>query len=267
MHYLAEYQTFSTTEELNNAVYTHIKRNSYDLNETDRSTLKAIARYAVKFSGAAHLKAETIAILIGKSVKTARRTINKLDRLEIVKKIATTRKVSGGKGANIIVILPVDDGEARMEPVFQDDVQSTMTSREDGEGLTESNAELTKITEEPSHLIKRSKKHLLDTTIPSNALKDVLPNEVYNAMARYFNAEDIYQYYGILLRAKASVDSTVMIEDDPEPYIEAWNATILKVKQGKIRRLSDYLYVSFRQATLTVLRRRNLDRLRNVYEF
>ncbi len=104
MHYLVEHQTFDSTADLNSAVYEHIKRNTYDLNDTDRQALKKIARYAVKFSGAAHLKAETLAELIGKSVKTARRALNKLATLGIVKKIATTRKINGGKGANIIVI-------------------------------------------------------------------------------------------------------------------------------------------------------------------
>ena len=76
-HYLSEYQSFDNKYELNNAIYEHIRRNSPNLNETERSTLKAIARYAVKFAGVAHLKAETIAGLIDKSIKTARRAINK----------------------------------------------------------------------------------------------------------------------------------------------------------------------------------------------
>lgn len=105
MHYLAEHQTFDSTDQLNESVYEHIKRNTYELNDTDRRALKMIARYAVKFNGAAHLKAETLAGLIEKSVKTARRALNKLAGLGIVKKVATTRKINGGKGANIIVIL------------------------------------------------------------------------------------------------------------------------------------------------------------------
>ncbi|MDA1477488.1 helix-turn-helix domain-containing protein [Bacillus changyiensis] len=97
MHYLAEHQTFDSTAKLNAAVYEHIKRNTYELNDTDRLTLKTIARYAVKIAGAAHLKADTLANLIGKSVKTARRVVNKLAFLSIIKKIATTRKINGGR--------------------------------------------------------------------------------------------------------------------------------------------------------------------------
>ncbi|MBW7977932.1 helix-turn-helix domain-containing protein [Bacillus velezensis] len=261
MHYLAEHQTFDSTAALNAAVYEHIKRNTYDLNDTDRQALKKIARYAVKFSGAAHLKAETLAELIGKSVKTARRALNKLATLGIIKKIATTRKINGGKGANIIVILPMDD-------------QSTMSNRGQAEKPTETTAEAPKTENEPSDSIKRSKKqnNVLDTTvIPAEALRGALPDEIFNAMSRYFDADDIYKYYGILLRAKASVDRTIRLEEHAAPFVEAWHATILKAKTHEIRRFDDYLYAGFRKAAWTVKARLNrggslMDRFRKAFE-
>ncbi|MEB3692694.1 helix-turn-helix domain-containing protein [Bacillus amyloliquefaciens] len=261
MHYLAEHQTFDSTADLNSAVYEHIKRNTYDLNDTERQALKKIARYAVKFSGAAHLKAETLAGLIGKSVKTARRVLNKLATLGIVKKIATMRKINGGKGANIIVILPVDD-------------QSTMSNRGQAEKPTVTTAEAPKTENEPSDSIKRSKNknNVLDTApVPAEALKGALPNEIFNAMSRYFDAEDIYKYYGILLRAKASVDRTIRLEEHAAPFVEAWHATIMKAKSHEIRRFDDYLYAGFRKAAWTVKARLNrggslMDRFRQAFE-
>ncbi|KRT92243.1 helix-turn-helix domain-containing protein [Bacillus paralicheniformis] len=255
MHYLAEHQTFDSTAELNTAVYEHIKRNTYELNDTDRLTLKTIARYAVKFAGAAHLKAETLADLIGKSVKTARRAVNKLASLSIVQKVATTRKINGGKGANIIVILPVGSGEETA------DVQSTMSNRGQAEKPTEPTDEAPKTANEPSHSINLSKNHVIDT-VPACGLKNALPSEVYSAMARYFDADEIYKYYGILLRAKACVDPTLILEEHPQPFVEAWHAAILKRKQRRIRRFDDYLYASFRQAAWTVKAREN--RVKNV---
>ncbi len=261
MHYLAEHQTFDSTAQLNEAVYEHIKRNTYELNDTDRKALKMIARYAVKFSGAAHLKAETLASLIDKSVKTARRALNKLAGLGIVKKVATTRKINGGKGANIIVILPVDD-------------QSTMSNRGQAEKPTETTAEAPKTENEPSDSIKRSKNqnNVLDTaTVPAEALKGALPDEIFNAMSRYFDADKIYKYYGILLRAKASVDRTIRLEDHAEPFVEAWHATIMKAKSHEIKRFDDYLYAGFRKAAWTVKARLNrggslMDRFRQALE-
>ncbi|MGG1014870.1 helix-turn-helix domain-containing protein [Bacillus subtilis] len=249
MHYLAEHQTFDSTAELNKAVYEHIKRNTYDLNETDRSVLKTVARYAVKFSGAAHLKAETLAELIGKSVKTARRAINKLAELEILKKVSTTRKISGGCGANIIVILPV---KRAAEPV---DDHSTMTTRSDVEKQEGTSTQEQKMKVEPSYSIKHSKKHFQDTTVPAGALKNSIPEEIYLAMSRYFEADEIYKYYGILLRAKASVDKTLILEDHVTEYTQVWHAAVMKIKQGRVKCFENYLYAAFRQVSIEIKRR------------
>src|SRR5690606_34917994 len=195
MHYLSQYQTFNSKEELNTAIYAHIKRNSYDLNETDRKALKMIARYAVKFAGAAHLKAATIAELIGKSEKTARRVINKLESLGIVRKVPTIRKINGGKGANIIQILPVEKPK---------DDQSTMSSRKDARTRDIKRTETQKRAAEPTNSIKQLiyNTFLETASLPSTALIELLPSAIYDAMSPYFNAADLYKYYGILLRAK-----------------------------------------------------------------
>lgn len=253
MHYLSDYQTFNSTQQLNDAVDTHIKRNAFELNDTDRLTLNTIARYAVKFAGAAHLKAATLAELIGKSEKTARRIINKLGELGIVEKVATFRKINGGKGANILRILPVD------ELRFTRNDQSSVSNREGCESPTESNEERTKNQNEPLDSINLKKSTLLDTsTVPSDALKDSLPSDVYNAMSRYFDAEDIYKYYGILLRAKRSVHNEVIIEDNPEPFNTAFHNAILKLKQRKIRNLENYLYRAWQNATTQVIRQKTV---------
>lgn len=254
MHYLSQYQTFQSVDALNNAIYTHIKRNTYDLNDTDRTTLKMIARYAVKFAGAAHLKAATIANLIGKSEKTARRVINKLAALGIVRKVATTRKVNGGKGANIIQILPAEGSHDNVLTLHD---QSTLSSRQVAETRDDKRGKTTKNENEPSNYIKRNLNNTsLDTPVPSNALKDSLPKEVYDAMSPYFNAEELYKYYGILLRAKRSVSNDVLIEDNPQPFVTTFLNAVLKLKQGKIRNLANYLYRGWQNATIAVVRRR-----------
>ena len=249
MHYLVEYQTFNNKEELNKAVYTHIKRNSPDLNETARTALKMIARYAVKFAGVAHLKAATVADLIGKSVKTARRAINKLAELGIVEKVATTRRVNGGKGANIIVI----------QPIKNNDDQSTVSSREHAEKPTDNSEETRNSVNEPSNLIKRINKSTLqdtDNAVPSAAFRQSLPSEIYNVMAPYFNADELYKYYGVLLRAKRSIDPTVTIEEDSKPFTDTFLNAVYKYKRGKVRNLANYLYTAWQSATAYVSRKR-----------
>src|SRR5690625_165495 len=240
-HYLTQYQTFNTTQELNHTVYTHIKRNSLFLNETVRNTLKAIARYAVKYSGAAHLKAKTIAELIGKSEKTARRSVNKLAELGIIKKIATTRKVNGGKGANIIVI----------QPVTNSNDQSTMSSRKGCTNSVESTVTSSEIEEEPSYYIKHNKNTLLDTEtdISARALRGAIPDSVYDAFSSYFNADEIYEHFGTLLRAERTVDKELLIEQCEEPFVDTIHAVAYKLKHGKVRNTSNYFYRAFQSAS------------------
>lgn len=250
MHYLNHYATFENTAQLNRATYLHIRNNTHLLNETDRSTLKILARYAVKYAGAAHLKADTLAQLIGKSTKTARRVVAKLERLNIVKKYGTIRKVNGGKGANIIVIQPAE------EVISKINVQSTLSSRAVGAEPTESKANERKSASEPSNSIKLLKRTLTDTpSSPVSALRSALPPAIYNVMSPFFNAEDLYRNYGLLLKAKRKIAPDTLIENDADPYIDAFNAVMFKAKRGLIRNLERYLYVAFEKAAAEVTRR------------
>lgn len=105
MKYLSNYQTFLNKKELNEAMAAHLKRCRYEMNETDHNVLLMISRYAIKYAGAAHLKNNTIATTLNKSVRTIQRSIKKLERLDILQKQSFLRKVKGGFGANILVIL------------------------------------------------------------------------------------------------------------------------------------------------------------------
>ena len=60
---------------------------------------------------AAHLKHETIETKLGLSNSTVRRAIRKLIKLRIIERIHYIRSVMIGLGANIYVILPVNDLE------------------------------------------------------------------------------------------------------------------------------------------------------------
>src|SRR5690625_2210095 len=105
LHYLSDYSTFDNTQELNEATNDHLQRNRYELNETDRSVLITLSQYAVKYNGVAHLKLSTLADIIEKSESTVRRAIRKLSKLNVIKSQSFMRRVSGGNGANIYIVL------------------------------------------------------------------------------------------------------------------------------------------------------------------
>ncbi|GEN84991.1 hypothetical protein SLU01_33030 [Sporosarcina luteola] len=107
-YYLKEYARFATTEEMDAAAEQHLFRHWDELTKSDRQVLDMIRRYSVKY-GAAHLKHETIEDAIGKSNATVRRAIRKLVSLGIIEKVHYIRPVMSGLGANIYIILPIDD--------------------------------------------------------------------------------------------------------------------------------------------------------------
>lgn len=106
LSYLSDYQTFADKHELNHHVKRHLDATYDELNATDRQVFKFIARYAVKYAGASHLKLDTIANFIERTPRTTRNILAKLERLNMIERISRNRPKTGGRGANIIVIKP-----------------------------------------------------------------------------------------------------------------------------------------------------------------
>ncbi|KIL45060.1 helix-turn-helix domain-containing protein [Jeotgalibacillus soli] len=260
MSWLPYYQTFHSKEELNRAVKKHLSENAHNMKEAERILFQLISRYAVKFPGAAHLKAATMAEHMGCSEKTIRRLLILLESKRMIKKIPTIRKVSGGKGANVIIIQSYDEkAEKCLEYTHND--QSELSSRTSAETSTATSNKPRNSSNETITSFKQKDplKNLQDTAVPASVLSKKIPEEIFTAMSKYFSndAEAMYSYYGLLLRAKASVAKDLRIEESPEPFIEAWHGVILKAKQGKVRSLNSYLYRAWQQAALTALRQKN----------
>jgi predicted transcriptional regulator len=138
MRYLSEHQSFQSVSALNEALYRHTCDHYFAMNETDRSVLKLLGRYAVKYVGVAHLKAVTIADSIRKSEKTVRRSLRRLQELGVIAKVKTLRKISGGYGANIYVIQPpVEVSDQSQTTGRQDDDKPVTTTSEPAKNETE----------------------------------------------------------------------------------------------------------------------------------
>ncbi len=150
MHYLSDYQTFNNTKELNEAVAQHLSRNKYELNETDRDILMMLSQYSVKYAGASHLKVATIAQAVKKSQITVRRVLRKLERLKIIERKPFIRKVSGGNGANVYIILPLND-------------KADATTRKEAAKPTQTTDEAKVVENEPFNSFKQNHKFFTET--------------------------------------------------------------------------------------------------------
>jgi hypothetical protein len=225
--YLSDYQTFNSTQELNHHVRQHEKAHVGTLTASHRQVLRFIARYSVKYAGASHLKAATIAEGTDKSERTIRRILNVLERLDIIKRIKTTRPKSGGSGANIIVIQPF--------------VSHRMTGREVDEKARQNNVS-TQVTENEPCIKRDNSNYILDT-----GFKNAIPTPVYDVLAPFYNAKDIQRLTGIVFRAKASISRSIRLEDHVEPFRTVVLDIVRRFKAGNIRSVDSYLYVSLRK--------------------
>ncbi|WP_339216742.1 helix-turn-helix domain-containing protein [Ornithinibacillus sp. FSL M8-0202] len=227
MHYLSDYQTFDSVQELNYHVKQHTNVHKYEMNDTQRNILQFIAQYSVKFAGASHLKMETIANGIGKSRRTIERAIRVLIELGIIEKISTTRRITGGKGANIYRILPFND-------------VSEMSHCSNRENVSERKVVRPKTKKETDNLLS-DYTYILDT---AQATKNAIPAPIYSALSPFFNGADIRRLTGIILRAKRK-DQRV------ESYPDELNTLILDVirrfKGGQISNIDGYLYTSVKR--------------------
>lgn len=246
--WLAKYQSFETKEALNQAVKEHLA--NHQVSDKERELFHLISRYAVKFPGAAHLKVATIAKEMGCSDKTVRRMMNRLAEKQMIQKVYTIREIRGGKGANILIILPVkkplDQSPVSSRPISDKPVASTVQ-------------EVISVTETSFPFKQKPQHHIKDTAVPADVLSKRIPADIFHAFSRYFsgNASAVYEYYGILLRAKASIQAGIRLEEHAEPFIEAWHAAILKAKRGQIDSFNRYLYRAFQQAARVVVRQSN----------
>lgn len=250
MHYLSDYQTFSNTQELNYHVKQQEQAHATELNATDRTILRFIARYSVKYSGASHLKVATMAEGVGRSERTISRVLKRLESLGIIRRIGMIRPKSGGRGASIIQILPFDSEK----------MAERMTERRDIDKATQTRDKRQHFENEPlfKRYIPNSRTRDGERDGSKRGLRTAIPTAIYEALSPYFDVKSLYDTYGILLRAKASIDRTITLEDYAADYIDEFYNIVRKYKLGQIRSLNGVLFIAWQRVTSEISRRMSI---------
>ncbi|MEK7018729.1 helix-turn-helix domain-containing protein [Bacillus sp. FSL R9-9410] len=116
------YSEFRSKEEFNAYQKQVFKCYQFQLNKTDSLVIHFLGKYAVNEKnetvGVACPLMETIATNIGKSIRTVRRSIAKIEELGIIKRVATKERYKrGGYSANLYVFLKsaIDRMDDRMK--------------------------------------------------------------------------------------------------------------------------------------------------------
>lgn len=220
-------------EELNEAVRTH-KRNN-QLNKTEIAVLDLLAQYSCKEVGRSYMSKSTIAEKVGKSRRTIIRVCNRLETLGIIRQSKRMRLTGDRRQtSNLIEIMPVE---------------MTTSSHLEAVDTPECHTE-----ETPSRI---SNNNTYKET--ASALKRSIPSPIFDALAPYFSADELYKTYGILLRAKASIDRNITLEDYSERFIEGFKAVIYSYKRGRVKNLSGCLFAAWRQVATEIKRKMTLN--------
>ncbi|WP_153732113.1 winged helix-turn-helix transcriptional regulator [Sporosarcina obsidiansis] len=230
-HYLSSYARFTNKEEMDVAVFQHVELHWNTMNKTDRAVLEMIRCYSVKYL-ASHLKHQTIETKLGLSNSTVRRALRKLEKLEIIERIHFVRPIMSGLGANIYVILPVNDqgkmdrGEQVVEP-NEDVVSKTITGNEPSFYKSQNTKEPIKT----SHLEDEK----LSTTLFAR-MKELLSLTGDDSKTREFFG--IYRALtGRLMKFELYQDSKELFED---LGYRAMYISVMATKKKKIRNLPGY---------------------------
>ena len=98
---LSPYVNFNQKKQMDEQVAKFRQTIGYQLNDTDNRVLTYMMQYSVRYTGVFYQLVDTIANNLKRSVSTVKRALSKITKLGIVKRIPTTRKTKGGKGATI----------------------------------------------------------------------------------------------------------------------------------------------------------------------
>lgn len=123
---IRSYQSFSTIEEMDQAVRGFLYKNKAALSEGTFNVLKFIWKHSVKVVGVSFAKHDTIAEAVQLSRRTVIRAVKKLEDLGILKKIPTAR-MNGKQGVNILVLQPFEAIDHQLNKMSPQDVTVPVT--------------------------------------------------------------------------------------------------------------------------------------------
>jgi len=233
----------NTVAEMDYAAKQHVSANWKVLSDTDRKVLDVIRKYSSIYR-AAKLLVRTIAGLVGKAEITVRRALSKLVSLKIIERIKTKRPVNAGQGANIYVILPFTEN----------DMPKPTPPKRTGK-LTDTPSQKVEIEKDPLSLL--FKPSLTSETGNSDLLKEALVNKISKPIAKilkpFFNANEMYEIYGTICKAKSSVDRLVMFEEHEHVFRRAILSAIEGLKHGRVTNFHGYLYRTIQRTTRSII--------------
>lgn len=252
----ASLSTFESIEELNAATRSH--RSNHDLSATDTAVLDVLAQHSCVYKGVSYLSKANIAEQVGVVRRTVIRACKRLEALGIIVQYGVKR-VSGDRRqtSNAIVIQPASYTQVTTRE--SDRVTPAKSHQEARLSLKLSASNTYKDTYTTGASADTSTHTPTSEHTKSSALRNSIPAAIYDALAPFYDYDGLYEAYGVLLRAKASIDRNITVEEHADTFTGIFDNAVRKMKRGAVRNLNGYLYAAWREACRVIDRKRTFS--------
>ena len=241
---IQSYQSFSTIEEMDQAVRGFLYKHKAALSEGTLNVLKFIWRHSVKVIGVSFAKYDTIAQEVQISRRTVIRAIKQLESLGLIKKIPTAR-MNGKQGVNLLVIQrfqPIDEVKNNKSPldVTVHDTPNKTENKQSSLCEIKTKPTYVRKAENSDHLkLEESTKNeksdsIHDHQLDTSFLPESVHKEFVQAAKPFFNAVEIYKLWKRVLIAYKKMKLEHSLDHVIDKVINAFKQTVFMKKMGKI---------------------------------
>jgi len=204
----------------------NVKQFNKELSAKHYAILNLLSKYSCKVIGVSHLKIETIAKQLNKSVATVKRYISYLKQNGFISILNTCRIKKGGKGANVYVINSTEQRTKIKNELSQ--MSYRKQSKKDGQTLSRQAMAYVKIKKETiffkailnSFIGIRSKRkaHLkrVENIKSFRQCPSDVPLHIYKSNSAFFTDEQIKVMYRI---AETETNQFTMLDDTDKAEI------------------------------------------------
>lgn len=227
-------QPFNSLEALNANTQAIREQFGNQLTPSTLNVLDALARYSSKYYGLSYRSKSKIAEELGVTRRTVIRSCNHLEKLGIIRQYELKRHNGDRRqSSNAIIFIP-------LIPTKKEDVTPTCHTKETLLDTTNTKPRIT------SDTLKRG-------------LRDKIPAYIYDLLSPYLNESDLFKMYSTLLRAKASVDRSIIFELNESLFSDSIMSVIHSYKRGKVRSLFAVMYTAIQDTSAQIYRKENYN--------
>ncbi|MBH0229139.1 helix-turn-helix domain-containing protein [Halobacillus yeomjeoni] len=264
---MKKHQTFETVEQLDLHVRSFLRNYKWELSAGNIEILKFIWCHSVKYPGVSFAKVSTIMNATGRSRSTIIRTINRLENLELIKRIST-RKPNGKQGVNLLIIQPQKQLSIPTDDTLVDTADETPPKLE---GFTSTRVSGAFLQQETMKKQRRKLQiHSMNvqqaSSVDSSFLPSYIPDNFYTIAHPFMKLEEIVKAWKCVTQAYQKVNLYSELESYMDVVLDTFKQTVFAYKSGYIKKtFHGYFYGGLIEVFTRQVRREVMADPSNLY--